>query len=74
MTTLRFFFKKFLNRHEPELDDMASPRGRRSPAVLRPEEVDSAPNIYRMILILLYSIGLCQYGVSRLKSCSYLIE
>ena len=51
MTALRFFFKKVLKRHDPELYDMAlTRRPKKLPVVLSPEEVEklieAAPNAH----------------------------
>ena len=73
MTALHFFFKKVLKRHDPELYDMAlTRRPKKLPVVLSPDEVEqliqAATNIrYRMILVLLYSIGLRRTEASPLK-------
>ena len=73
MTALHFFFKKVLQRYDPELFDMQLTRvPKKLPVVLSPEEVEkliaAAPNIrYRTMLLLLYATGLRRAEASRLK-------
>ena len=73
MTALHFFFKKVLQRYDPELFDMQLTRvPKKLPVVLSPEEVEkliaAAPNIrYRTMLLLLYATGLRRAETSQLK-------